>query len=255
MIYLNGKVYISGDNVEGIEIYADGTAIYFNPETWKKCNESEAVSINGTKNGCMKWYTFSDSHNKVFVNLLLDHNTSNSAWIRKEDFIASGGTEEDWNKNAYKDNGETKLTGNNNLGPITVKKAVGNDTSTWRSGLNPRLITANEIAHVTGNDIINNWNSHTSADWFNLGTNNQTQDNALNNKYAWLFDRLNGCILNGGCNVEDNSAAYGYWTEDTWSGSPSLVWIVHRDGRLGRNHPIDNRCVRPVITISKFIIA
>ncbi len=46
--------------VEKTDKYANGTAIYYNPETNKKCNESEAISTPGTKSGCMKWYTFND---------------------------------------------------------------------------------------------------------------------------------------------------------------------------------------------------
>ena len=34
----------------------NGTAVYYNPETRKKCSESESKSTTGTKSGCMKWY-------------------------------------------------------------------------------------------------------------------------------------------------------------------------------------------------------
>ena len=34
-------------------VYSNGTAIYYNPETNSKCDESEAVSTTGTKTGCM----------------------------------------------------------------------------------------------------------------------------------------------------------------------------------------------------------
>ena len=77
-----GKMYISGYCVEiaadgsitstkttedkctidtpQVVTYANGTVIYYDPETNTKCTSSEAVSTTGTKTGCMKWYTFND---------------------------------------------------------------------------------------------------------------------------------------------------------------------------------------------------
>ena len=42
------------DNNNKYKVYSNGTAVYYNPETNSKCNESEAVSKTGTKTGCMK---------------------------------------------------------------------------------------------------------------------------------------------------------------------------------------------------------
>ena len=79
---VSGKMYISGYCVEvsvdgnvtstktdesecTIDIpkvitHTNGTVVYYNPETNKKCSSSEAVSTTGTKTGCMKWYTCND---------------------------------------------------------------------------------------------------------------------------------------------------------------------------------------------------
>lgn len=243
LIYLNGKVYISGENVRKIETYTDGTTVYFNPETGRKCNESEAVSVSGTKGGCMKWYTFGDSENKVFLKLLLDHNMSTSAWISKEDYIASGGTEEEYGAN-----------GNTKYGPVTVTKKLKDDASTWKHGLNPRLITANEVANITGNDIMNNWNSHANTDLFYLGTNNTTLDKTLNNNYAWLFDRLNDCE-GYGCNIQGQSDIVAYWTSDVLNGDSTQVWNITGYGNLNYVYSNYTLGIRPVITVSKLTIS
>ena len=97
-----------------VTTYANGTVVYYNPETNKKCSSSEAVSTTGTKTGCMKWYAFNDKGNDT-VNLLLDHNTTATvAW-------ASSG---------------------NANGPVEVKTQLESDTSSWNKSINPRLIEA-----------------------------------------------------------------------------------------------------------------
>ena len=78
-----GKMYISGYCVEiasdgtitstktleekctlettpSATIYENGIVVYYNPVTNTKCTSSEAVSVVGTKTGCMKWYIFND---------------------------------------------------------------------------------------------------------------------------------------------------------------------------------------------------
>lgn len=71
----------------------------------------------------MKWYIFNDSNNSKELNIILDHNTSES------------------------------LIQNYSLSRLEK------DTTTWDSSLNVRLITADEIAQITEADIYLNWNS------------------------------------------------------------------------------------------------
>ena len=210
-------------------VYSNGTAIYYNPETNTKCNESDAVSTTGTKTGCMKWYTFNDEgENASTVNMILDHNTTATV---------------QWNSTGS--NGEMK----------EVATALTTDTSTWNNGLNARLITADEIAKITGNM---NFNSLTSVsdDWFYLDSNSHIQVVTGQGKsnYAWLFDYTDGCTSSG-CNIADSSS-YGYWTSSSYVGNSSYAWLVHKVGTLNRNN-VDITPyygIRPVITISKSIL-
>ena len=228
----NGKA----TKVESTEKYANGTAIYYNPETNKKCSESEAnknVNENGTptgiKTGCMKWYTFNDEEGKATVNMILDHNTTtNVAW------------------NSEGSNSEMK----------EVATALSNDITNWDSSLNARLIEVNEIASITGNTTFNA--SKTGQSWFCLDTNrtdtttwcSKTQGTS---KYAWLFDYTKECTSYG-CNKEESST-YGYWTSTLYNDNSSRAWAVSRNGHLYYNivSETDNG-IRPVITVSKSII-
>ena len=202
-------------------VYANGTEIYYNPETGKKC--TTAVSTPGTKSGCMEWYAFNDDDKSSTVNVILDHNTTaNVAW------------------NSTGNNSEMK----------EVKIALENDTKDWKSDLNPRLITANEIAKITGHPTFDA--SKENQDWFYLDSNNQTQivNSTNKSKYAWLFDYTFDCT-NNGCNTSDLNT-WGYWTSTTETGTTSRAWLVDRDGDLSSGSvTIAVIGVRPVITISK----
>ena len=198
------------------------TAVYYNPETGKKCDDyTEKNSTTGTKSGCMKWYVFNDKEGNATVNVILDHNTTaNVAW---------------------------NLTGNNSE-MKEVKKALENDTKDWKN--TARLITANEIAKITGHPTFDA--SKENQDWFYLDSNNQTQivNSTNKSKYAWLFDYTFDCT-NNGCNTSDLNT-WGYWTSTTETGTTSRAWLVDRDGDLSSGSvTIAVIGVRPVITISK----
>ena len=125
--------------------YKDGTAIYYNPVSGKKCSSSESVSTTGTKTGCMKWYAFNDSSESSTVNMILDHNTTALlAWNTS-------------NKNVEYESSNIKPE---------VDKLVS--VSKWVD--TPRLITAEEVAQITGNTSWTNTGS-----WYYLDSNSQTQ--------------------------------------------------------------------------------
>ena len=240
----NTKSYAIRTVIVGeFKILANGTVVYYNPETNTKCTSAEAVSVSGTKTGCMRWYAFNDKGNDR-VNLLLDHNTTATvAWVTKEDYIAAGGTEAEWGSN-----------GNNSKGPITALKQLKSDTSTWNKSINPRLIEASEIAKITGYP---NWNNK-HGKWYYFHDNTQTQYKgaAGTNKYAWLFDNTTACTRYG-CNVADSSNQ-GYWTNTAESAPYSGAWHVNYMGSLHKYYGVANADalgVRPVITISKSIIS
>ena len=198
-----------------------GTEVYYNPETGKKC--TTVLSTPGTKGGCMKWYVVKDNSGDSTVDLILDHNTTAK--------VA-------WN-----------LTGNNSE-MKEVKKALENDTKDWQN--TARLITANEVAKITG---YTSWGTNiTGYPWFCFDTNQQDDTNDCakaqgKSKYAWLFDYTKECTSYG-CNVSDSST-WGYWTSTQYVNSIH-VWFVARNGRLDVNSASSTgHGVRPVITISK----
>jgi len=230
--YANHKAKSSGSCDATYPVYKTGSTsevgvVYFNPVTGTKCTSSEAVSTTGTKTGCMKWYVIENSDKtKSSVDVILDHNTTATV--------------------AYNSTGT-------NASMKEIATAMSTDTSTWISGLNARLISADEIAKITGNTTFTPSTSDSNS-WFYFDTNGQTTNVSSSQKsnYAWLFDYTNGCI-NNGCNFNDVST-YGYWTKTSLIGNSDVyVWIVAQysviitdfvgnSGRVG---------LRPVITIEK----
>ena len=226
-----------------ILIISKGTTIYFNPETKKICNQSDAVSTTGTKTGCMKWYIYSDN-NKNNFNMILDHNTTAVvAW------------------NSTGSNSEMK----------EAKTALDSDTSTWDSSLNARLINADEVAHIvgadrddtlkwsstkpSGNTDIENYSADFYFDGSGLGYSgwqSQVANSTNKSKYAWLYDRTKDCI-NYGCNISDSSNS-GYWTSTSLVNGKT-VRLVNRIGTLGNDNPQNPsyRGIRPVVTVNKSI--
>ena len=213
------------EDVKKYKVYTNGTEIYYNPETGKKC--TTAVSTPETKSGCMKWYAFNDDDKSSTVNVILDHNTTAK--------VA-------WNSTGY--NYEMK----------EVADTLETDTSNWKSDLNPRLIEANEIAKITGHPTFDA--SKRGQEEFYFDSNNKTQKaNASNkSKYAWLFDYTYECTSYG-CNKADSST-WGYWTSSPGKDNTFSAWHVLRNGFLndiiGGNYvTYTGGGVRPVITISK----
>ena len=213
-VYRN--VYVSNNK------YANGTAIYFNPNSNSVCSKAEATSNTSKSNGCMKWYTFNDDGSST-VNLLLDHNTTATvAWAS---------------------------TGTNANGPVEVKKQLENDIASWNGAVKStaRLIEASEIAKITGYP---NWNNNRY--YFHTNSNTQYKGAAGTNKYAWLFDNTYNCTTYG-CNVADPSAG-AYWTNTADSGSFNTAFTVYYIGILSHDNSVANASgpgVRPVITVSR----
>ena len=203
------------EDVKKYKVYTNGTEIYYNPETGKKC--TTAVSTPGTKSGCMKWYVFNDDDKSSTVNVILDHNTTAS--------VA-------WNSTA---------------------DALETDTSNWKSDLNSRLITANEVAKITKHPTFDA--SKENQDWFCLDTNQPDTTSYCakaqgKSKYAWLFDYTYECT-NYGCNTSDLST-WGYWTSTSYKDNLTYVWRVNGSGLLSGDIVTNAGFgVRPVITISK----
>ena len=233
----NGKQATKQIEVKEIyQTYNDGDPVYYNPVAGEKCSASKAVSTTGTKTGCMKWYAFNDlGQDSSEINLILDHNTTPLAqWYSQE------------------------------------SEALKNDTKDWKQ--TARLITADEIAKITGAKEALNWDSKTSASYFYLdgakGTDTKWQKQVAKSKgasdYAWLFDNTYDCT-NYGCNVNANGyysnydssstgQMNGYWTSTGVYNNLGYIWIVSYNGRLSTVGNLREYGVRPVITVSKSII-
>ena len=214
-IGIDGYVVSNGKvgKVSTTKSFKNGTEVYYNPVLGEKCESNEE--------GCMKWYVFNDKEGNATVNVILDHNTTaRVAW------------------NSTGNNSEMK----------EVKTKLEEDTKDWKN--TARLITANEVAKITGNTGFDA--TQLGQDWFYLDSNNQTQTATSTNKskYAWLFDYTSGCTSYG-CNTSDSSN-YGYWTSSPSKDNSTYAWRVDFNGILYcyTVTRADNG-VRPVITISK----
>jgi type IV pilus assembly protein PilA len=210
--------------------YSIGQSINYNPATNQPCDTP--TSTTGTKTGCMKWYVIKASGTSdSTVDVILDHNTTATV--------------------AYETSGTYK-----EYAQASIKSTVDTDTTGWTSGLNPRLITADEVAHITGADTAKSWTSASSTSWFCLDTNEPDEDNYCakpqgTSSYKWLFDYTNGCTSYG-CDTADSNT-YGYWTSSAFDGYIGSAWGVIRYGGLNYDD-VSNASgigVRPVITISK----
>ena len=232
---------VSGSNQE----YANGDVIYFNPVTEQKCSTyTETNSLHENKTGCLKWYAFNDTEASDTVSLILDHNTTKNAHI-----VDLGG-----------------------YSVVSSELESLVNENHWK--YQPRLITANEIAQITGNNNFDSNIMEKSNPYF-LETNSQEIPSFIDMenpnasaqgkaKYAWLFDYTVDCHYYG-CNIaeqveEKNRAAIitvdGYWTATSNPFAEDYYWVISKEGALLSVplYGIGNYGVRPVITISKVLL-
>ena len=251
------------DTPQPTKTYTNGEVVYFNVDNGTKCsNYTETQSNTGTKSGCMKFYAFNDD-GKDTVNLILDHNTTaRVAW-----------------NNTYTDDSGSKI---NVKGPKEVLDQLKTDTSSWKGTITPenytidqtgqtsnanytidyssykaRLITAQEIAKITGNT---SWNEVTGTSNFYFDTNTSSQSatcksgNTTGCGYGWLYDRTNKECTKYGClnNADSSMFGYGYWTASSFTGHAYFAWSVLYAARVDSSTAyLSNHGVRPVITVSK----
>ena len=231
--------------------------------TCTKALSDANVNSNGTPtgitSGCMKFYIYDNSGGTY--KMILDHNTSgNTAWAGTDDYIAAGGIQADYDAGKY-----------NIKGPVTANKRIQEDTTGWIGG--PRLITADEIAHILGADLDSTikWKSNktyaaspsdinTQVGYYFIygngnaslntysttnGWNFRNATNTSNKIYAWLFDYMRACSKYG-CRIEDpNVYAYptktsstthtidGYWVNTSVTGSNSDAWVIKYGAQMG----------------------
>ena len=265
------------ENVEGCykQAYANGEVVYFDVYNGVACTEDDyqvdnsmigynGINSTGNQNGCLKFYAFNDNLGRK-INLLLDHNTTNSI---------------NWT------NDSTQTTEN---GPIDVINKLYEDTKNWKGTLTPinyeykgnntqytinyksfkaRLITAQEIAQITGADKKVDikdveeklWNEQTSQLGYYFETTSSVySDNCTDNdettkcKYGWLYDRTGADCKNNGCFNNTNETITGYWTSTANSIDVSVSWMIDKVGRVQSNSSANfsGSGVRPVIEVLK----
>jgi hypothetical protein len=208
-----------GETHKGI-VYLDPT------DLTNVCDETNSVSSTGTKTGCMKWYIFAEDDNSY--KLILNHNTTATVV---------------WNSSG------------SNSSMNEVKTALTKDVSLWESSIkaSARLITADEVAAITGNTTFNSSTSNSDSGFY-FETNTSTVPSPYAGTYSWLYDYTSDCTSYG-CSIADSST-YGYWTSTPVVGSTNYAWYVRNFASLIRDSVSRAGVfgVRPVITISKSIV-
>ena len=216
-------------------VYLDPTDL---DKTCTKNDVKKNVNENGTptgiSSGCMKFYIYDDSNDTY--KMILDHNIISEL---------------------------SSL-------PDSIETIMEKYTSNWE--VKPRLISADEIAHIVGADSSDtlNWDSSmVDAPYFRLDGSGTSEDEWLEittdeehkSKYAWLYD-YTGLCADYGCNFEDpntyrvegsvydKEAISGYWTSTsvdnyTWALEWELLCLRRNDYGYG---------IRPVIEIKKSIL-
>ncbi len=256
-------------------IYTNGEVVYFNVTTGEKCSSSDYTEVNsntGVNSGCMKFYAFNDDGGDT-ISLILDHNTTATvAWISKEDYVAAGGTESYYGNN-----------GKNDKGPLTLLSQLKNDTKTWVGTVTPsnytmdqtgqtsntkyiidyssykaRLITAQEIATITGNTSWDEEKEENSNNYY-LDSKTTSQSSTCKSgdtsgcSYGWLYDRTNTSCTESGCLNNSDQKTSGYWTISSHAAYLGAAWYVSSGGFVyaGNVGKVDRYGVRPVITVLK----
>ena len=277
------KKYEATKKESSTKTYNNGEIVYFNVTTGEKCSSSdytETQSKIGAKEGCMKFYAFNDDGGDT-INLLLDHSTTGLVvWVSQTDYVAAGGNESDYGE-----------YGKNDKGPLTVLAQLKEDTSSWKGTITPsnytmdqtgqksnanytinystykaKLITAQEVAQITGNT---SWDEKLStSDYYYFDSKTTTASDTCNKngdtsgcQYGWLYDRTSSSCTTYGClNNTESESTYGYWTASSDANSINGAWSVNGNGFVngdGTMYDInvagyDNASgVRPVITVLK----
>lgn len=220
-------------------------------------NGLTATKTDSKQNSCLKFYVVKNDSTTT-VDLILDHNTTESSYWANADTTTSAS------------------------GPIDALTNLNNDTSSWNGTITPsnytttrttnnytinysnykaRMITAQEVANITGNTWFNESTTAYTEDFYfeNDGVDYKTLTLPSTgiNHFGWLFDRTYKRCDAAGCynnSIGDTkTTVYGYWTSTPINAVTNVVWNVHCNGKLTPYYVnyIDARGIRPVITVSR----
>ena len=120
-------------------------------------------------------------------------------------------------------------------------------------GNKARLITANEVAVITGANLSPyNWDENSlSSGYYYLDTNTTTRAPSEDDMhYGWLYDYTGGCR---GC-AHMRWGTYGYWTASSIVYFNYLAWRISHDPALTHYeyaYASGYTGVRPVIIVQK----
>ena len=244
------------DTPQPTKTYTNGEVVYFNVDNGTKCsNYTETQSNTGVKTGCMKFYAFNDDGGDT-VNLILDHNTTAKLAWNSSGSNASGPKEV-----LTQLNDDTKLwqgteTPSNYTMDQSTQAGKAKYTIDYRS-YKARLITAQELAQITGNTT---WDEKLSASnyyYFDSKTKAESatckRRDTSGCQYGWLYDRTNTSCTTNGCLNNSDKETYGYWTASSRAADSSYAWFVNWNAYVGSYnvYTSDRNGVRPVITILK----
>ena len=279
--------YVEGECTLTVQptTYANGQRVYFDVYagtgcTMEKYSESyengdyansltgyNGLNGTGKQNNCLLFYAFNDDGGET-INLILDHNTIGITY---------------WTNSS---------TSSNTDGPITVLSELKTATANWNGTITPadysveqegygnytipyttdangvykaRLITAQEIAQITGADtkeglmFNESSTSYRNSFYFDSLSSSASDTcksgNTTGCSYGWLYDRTSIYCKVYGCynNADSSMSGYGYWTSTSGHGNSGFVWNVDRDGYL-HSTSVRNADVygaRPVIEVLK----
>lgn len=249
--------------------------VYMDPTDFTtKCDSTNSVSTVGTKTGCMKFYVY-DSVSKNESYLILDHNTSNSVvWNGDSSALTTGPREAlyqlyvdtaSWNEvdELSTDDNYTYATGDYDYTiDYTKHYTLSNSTYTLTDGaMRAKLISAPEIVKLFYNG---DWSSSCSSAcelYFGSGSGTEyasqtAAQKAVQIKYSWLFDYLDGCSTEGcvsytGTAEEVNKS---YWTATANPGISSNAWHIAFDGSVNTaSISSASRGIRPVVKLPNYI--
>lgn len=256
--------------------YNNGQIIYYDVINGNTCNnyhlDNSLTGYNGTnltkttdnQNSCLKFYVFNDDAKKNSVNLLLDHNTTDSVVWSSDKTTASG----------PKELLEQLKSDTSSWSGVLTPTAYSIDQSSQESGIsftvdytgyNARLLSVSEIAQITLNT---SWDEITSTQQFYFDSNTTEQsdtctigtlntstgfyENATTSgcKYGWLYDRTGIECTKYGClnNSEEESH---YWLITPYSAKNTGTYRVLSIGKIARSSVSTSSGIRPVIEVLK----
>ena len=223
--------------------------VYVNPTDLEvECDQNNSTIGIGPVNssGCLKFYVYNTEGSNY--KMILDHDLSETKWNSTSTAVSEGMKE--------------------------VKTTLESDTNGWLG--NPRLIGADEIAHLVGADredtikwslskqytyyASENTDINTYFYQFSLdgsGTTYSSSDGWYKrlsssdvSKYAWLYNYVGNCE-NYGCNY---NGKYPDFASFYWTSTPVYetgILVMHSFGQVYCVTPTSYGYIRPVIELPK----